>query len=38
MVDRSALKKQSAAILDRANKGKKKRRRRDVAAADEEEK
>lgn len=35
VVDRETLKKQSASILDKANKGKKKRRRRNVAAADE---
>jgi len=36
VVDRDALKKMSALILDKANKGKKKRRRRNVAAADDD--
>jgi hypothetical protein len=36
VVDRETLKKQSASILDKANKGKKKRRRRSVAAADDD--
>jgi hypothetical protein len=35
VVDRDSLKKQSANILDKANKGKKKRRRRNVVADDD---